>query len=311
MSDFISTGWEMYEVAIAIWAIIFCAAVLYLNFKMKPHTSEDGTTGHVWDETLREFNNPLPRWWVGLYIITIIFGILYWTLYPGVGSYKGLLGWTSMGQLEAEQKKAKDEEAKIYARFASMSAEDMAKDQQAMGIGQRIFLNNCAVCHGSDAKGSKGFPNLSDDDWLYGGSHDTIIETITAGRVGMMPPMAAAVGTPEDVKDVANYVLSLSGSKHDEAAALRGKPKFETAGCTGCHGADAKGMQAMGAPNLTDKIWLHGVGEAAIIERINNGKTNAMPAWSYKFSKDQIRVLAAYIWSLSHKQASVDAAKKS
>jgi len=301
MSDFISTGWELYEAAIAIWAIVYCTGLLILNNRMRPHTDTDGTTGHVWDETLQEFNNPLPRWWVGLYIITIVFGILYWTLYPGVGTYKGLLGWTSANQLEKEQAAAKEAEAKIYAPFATMSAEDLAKNQQAMGIGQRLFLNNCAACHGSDAKGAKGFPNLTDDDWLYGGEHDTIIETITNGRIGMMPPMKDAVGTPEDVKNVANFVLSLSGSPHDAARAAQGKPKFESAGCTGCHGADGKGQQAMGAPNLTDKVWLHGFGEAAIIERINNGKTNQMPAWSYKFSKDQIRVLAAYIWSLSHK----------
>jgi cytochrome c oxidase cbb3-type subunit III len=301
MSDFISTGWALFEAAIAIWAIVYCVGLLVLNNRMRPHTDTDGTTGHVWDETLQEFNNPLPRWWVGLYIITIVFGVLYFVLYPSVGTYQGVLNWSSAGQLEKEQAAAKEAEAKIYAPFAAMSAEDLAKNQQAMGIGQRLFLNNCAVCHGSDAKGTKGFPNLTDDDWLYGGEHDAIIETIANGRVGAMPPMKDAVGTPEDVKNLANFVLSLSGSPHDAARAAQGKPKFESAGCTGCHGADGKGMQALGAPNLTDKIWLHGFGEAAIIERINNGKTNQMPAWSYKFSKDQIRVLSAYIWSLSHK----------
>ena len=168
-----------------------------------------------------------------------------------------------------------------------------------MAIGERLFANNCSGCHGSDAKGSKGFPNLTDNDWLYGGTPEKIVETITNGRNGIMPPMAAAVGSSEDVKNVANYVLSLSNSPHNSIAAQLGKPKF--AACAACHGADGKGNQAIGAPNLTDNIWLYGWGEQAIITRINNGANNLMPAQSKRLSPEQIHVVGAYVWSLSHR----------
>jgi cytochrome c oxidase cbb3-type subunit 3 len=187
--------------------------------------------------------------------------------------------------------------APLYAKFTALPAEELAKDVQAMAIGERLFANNCAQCHGSDARGSKGFPNLTDGDWLYGGSHDKIKETITGGRQGNMPPMAAAVGSAEDVKNVANYVLSLSGGAHNSVAAELGKPKFAV--CAACHGADGKGMQALGAPNLTDKVWLHGWGEQAIVSMINNGKLNVMPAQAPRLSAEQIHVLGAYVWNLS------------
>jgi cytochrome c oxidase cbb3-type subunit 3 len=174
-----------------------------------------------------------------------------------------------------------------------------------MAIGERLYANNCAQCHGSDARGSKGFPNLTDGDWLYGGSHETIKTTITGGRQGNMPPMAAAVGTSEDVKNVANYVLSLSGSPHNSVAAQLGKPKFVV--CAACHGPEGKGNQALGAPNLTDKVWLHGWGEQAIVNIVTNGKVNVMPAQSQRLSPEQIHVLGAYVWNLS--QSSTVAAK--
>ncbi len=191
--------------------------------------------------------------------------------------------------------------AQIFAKFKGKSAEELAKDSQAMGIGERLFGNNCAQCHGSDARGSKGFPNLTDGDWLYGGSLETITETITKGRMGVMPPMAAAVGTAEDVKNVANYVLSLSGGAHNSVAAQLGKPKFVV--CAACHGPDGKGNPALGAPNLTDKIWLHGWGEAAIVAMVNNGKTNVMPAFAERLNAEQIHVLAAYVWNMSQTAA--------
>jgi cytochrome c oxidase cbb3-type subunit 3 len=174
----------------------------------------------------------------------------------------------------------------------------LSQDGKAMAIGQRLFINNCAACHGSDARGSKGFPNLTDDDWLHGGSPEKIEETITLGRTGVMPPMAAAVGSAADVHDVAHYVLSLSKSPFNSIAASAGKAKF--AACAACHGADGTGNQAIGAPNLTDNIWLHGWGEAAITEIVNNGKTNVMPAQGGRLSREQIHVLASYVWGLSH-----------
>jgi cytochrome c oxidase cbb3-type subunit III len=186
----------------------------------------------------------------------------------------------------------------MYAKFSAMSAETLSTDVEAKAIGERLFMNNCSQCHGSDARGSRGFPNLTDHDWLHGGSPEKIEETITGGRIGMMPPMAAAIGNAEDVKNVANYVLSLSGSMNNPGRSGLGKEKFAT--CAACHGPDGKGNMAIGAPNLTDRIWLHGAGEAAIIKRINEGKTNQMPAQGEKLSPAQIHVLAAYVWGLSN-----------
>lgn len=298
MSDFVNNGWALFVAGVTIAGLLFCVAILLIASRRKV-MADDNTTGHVWDGDLRELNNPLPRWWMGLFVITIVFAALYLTLYPGLGTNPGTLKWSSAGQLEAEQAKATLAMQPVYARFVNMPVEALAADSQAMGIGERLFLNNCAVCHGSDAKGSKGFPNLSDGDWLYGGTHDKIIETITNGRQGTMPPMAAALGTPEDAKNVANYVLSLSGSPHNSIAAQLGKAKFGV--CAACHGPDGKGNQTIGAPNLTDKVWLHGWGEEAILAMINNGKHNVMPAHATRFTPEQIRVLAAYVWSLSHK----------
>jgi cytochrome c oxidase cbb3-type subunit 3 len=243
-------------------------------------------------------NNPLPRWWVWLFIITIVFAVLYLSLYPGMGTFAGKYGWTSAGQHQAEVDKGNAEVAPLYAKFIAMKPEDVSKDPQAMAIGERLFMNNCSQCHGSDAHGGKGFPNLTDSDWLHGGSPEKIIETLKGGRIGQMPPMAAAVGTSDDVKNVANYVLSLSGSPHDSVRANLGKEKF--AACAACHGADGKGNQALGAPNLTDDIWLHGYGEAAIMAMVNNGKVNQMPAQGEKLTEAQIHVLASYVWGLSN-----------
>ena len=208
-----------------------------------------------------------------------------------------MLKWTSSGQWQTEQDKAHAAMAPVYAQYTAMPAADLAKNSKAMGIGERLFVNNCAQCHGSDAHGSKGFPNLTDGDWLGGSGAEYIVKTINAGRVGMMPPMAAAVGTADDIKNVSHYVLSLSGSAHNNVAAELGKAKFTA--CAACHGADGKGNQALGAPNLTDKVWLHGWGEDAIVAMVNQGKTNVMPSFEGRLSAEQIHVLAAYVWSLS------------
>jgi cytochrome c oxidase cbb3-type subunit III len=234
-----------------------------------------------------------------MFIITILFGFAYLFLFPGLGDFSGKLGWTKIKQYEAEVAANNAAIAPLYAKFASMPVEELAKNKEAHNIGRSIFLNNCAACHGSDAKGSRGFPNLTDSDWLYGGNPEIITQTITNGRMGMMPPMAGAIGSDDDVKNVANYVLSLSGSMHDSGRAGLGKEKFTV--CAACHGAEGKGNQMIGAPNLSDKIWLHGAGEAAIIKRIHEGKNNQMPAWSDKFTPEQIHVLTAYVWSLSNK----------
>jgi len=272
--------------------------LLIFASRVKVTLDSDNTNGHEWDG-IKEMNNPLPMWWVGLFIITVIFGLAYLYLFPGLGTYDGKFGWTGVKQYEVEVAKNNEKIAPLYAKYAAMPVEDVAKIPEARDIGKRIFLNNCAACHGSDAKGSRGFPNLTDTDWLYGGSPERIKETITGGRIGMMPPMAAAVGSEEDVKNVANYVLSLSGSIHDSGRANAGKDKFVV--CAACHGPEGKGNQMIGAPNLTDNTWLHGQGETAIIKRIHEGKTNQMPAWQEKFSPEQIHLLTAYVWGLSNK----------
>lgn len=303
MSDFVNNFWSIYVTAITLGGIIGCLLLLYLTARKKVVPSADNTTGHVWDEDLRELNNPLPKWWMWLFIITSVFGFAYLAAYPGLGSFAGKLGWTQLGAYENEMAKARADLEPLYAKFTSMSTEDMAKDPQAMAIGERLFMNNCAQCHGSDARGGKSFPNLTDGDWLHGGTPDKIRETITAGRIGIMPPMAAAVGTPDDVRNLSHYVLSLSGSPHDSLKASLGKSKFTA--CAACHGMDGKGNQALGAPNLTDDIWLHGWGEAAITAMINNGKHNEMPAQKDKLTEAQIAVLASYVWGMSHKDGAV------
>ena len=305
MSDFVSGGWSLFVAAVTIVGLVACLALLVAASKRKVMAG-DNTTGHVWDEDLKEMNNPLPRWWVWLFVITVVFAGIYLAFYPGLGSFEGTLKWSSAGQHAAEMDRARTAMAPIYAKFVSQPAESLAKDAQAMAIGERLYANNCAGCHGSDARGSKGFPNLTDHDWLGGdGSLAYIAKTIGEGRQGMMPPMAAAVGTTEDVRNVANYVLSLSGSPHNNVAAQLGKAKF--AACAACHGPEGKGNPALGAPNLTDKIWLHGWGEDAVVAMITNGKTNVMPPQGKLLSAEQIHVLAAYVWNLS--QSSTVAAK--
>lgn len=298
MSDFTNDFWSVYVAAITLIGIVACLLLLWFSGKARAMTAHDNTTGHVWDGDLREMNNPLPRWWVWLFVITIVFALVYLALYPGLGTYAGKLGWTQIGEYQAEVNKGNEAVAPLYAKFAAMKPEDIAKDPQAHAIGERLFMNNCSQCHGSDAHGSKGFPNLTDSDWLHGGTPEKIMETINLGRVGQMPPMAAAVGTPDDVKNVANYVLSLSGSPHDSVRAALGKSKFSA--CAACHGMDGKGNQALGAPNLSDDIWLHGYGENAIIAMVNNGKMNQMPAQAEKLTPAQIQVLASYVWGLSN-----------
>ena len=298
MSDFTSDFWSVYVAGITIVSIVACLLLLWMSGKARAMTASDNTTGHIWDGDLREMNNPLPRWWVGLFILTIVFAAVYLFMYPGLGTNAGSLGWSSHGQYDAEVAKGNKDVEPIYAKFNAMSVEDVSRDPQAMAIGERLFMNNCSQCHGSDARGGKGFPNLTDNDWLHGGTPDKIKETITKGRVGNMPPMAAAVGSADDVRNVAQYVLSLSNSPHDSVRAELGKPKFAV--CAACHGADGKGNIEIGSANLTDDIWLHGWGEEAIVRMVNQGKTNVMPAQESKLTTSQIHVLTAYIWGLSN-----------
>ena len=301
MSDFTNDFWSLYVAGLTLVCIIACVILLWISGTTKVNASADNTTGHVWDGDLKEMNNPLPKWWVYLFVITVVFALAYGALYPMFGKYQGALGWSSQGQHQAEVKKVQEAIAPLYARFTSMTPEQLAGEAQALAIGERLFMNNCAQCHGSDARGARSFPNLTDGDWLYGGDPAAIKTTITQGRNGVMPPMAAAVGGPEDVRNVAHYVLSLSGSPHDSVRAVQGKSKFGA--CAACHGMDGKGNQTMGAPNLTDNTWLHGWGEEAVVRAVTNGFNNHMPAQSTKLNADQIHVLTAYVWSLSNKPA--------
>ena len=299
MNDFINHFWSNYVAIASVVSIFACALLLWLTARKRVAASADNTTGHVWDEDLREANNPLPLWWVGLFVITIVFGLAYLAFYPGLGKFDGKLGWSASGQYQAEVTQADKELVPVYAAYTAMPVEQIAGDPKAVAIGERIFMNNCAQCHGSDARGSKGFPNLTDTDWLHGGTPDKIVETITKGRIGVMPPMGAVVGNADDVRNVAQYVLSLSGEPHDSLRAGLGKPKF--AACAACHGIGGVGNPALGAPALNDKVWLHGFGQEAIVSIINGGKHNVMPGQEGRLTEAQIKVVASYVWGLSNK----------
>ena len=298
MADFLHSGWSVFIAATVLGGLVACLALLFAASR-RTAMADDNSTGHVFDGDLKEMNNPLPRWWMVLFVLTVVFGVGYAVVYPTLGAAPGEFGWSSLGQYRDEQAAARQEMEGVYARLRAMPAEEMRRDAQAQAIGERLFINNCATCHGSDAKGSKGFPNLTDGDWLHGGAPEQIAQTITHGRVGTMPPMADAIGGPAEARKVAHYVLSLSGSPHNTLLAYEGKAKFSA--CAACHGANGKGNTAIGAPNLTDGVWLHGWGEQAIVDIITRGKTNTMPAQKGRLTADQIHVLAGWVWGLSNR----------
>jgi cytochrome c oxidase cbb3-type subunit 3 len=302
MSDFTSGFWNWYIVVITVLAILGCAILLWSQSVHKVRIGQDGkpekTTGHVWDEDLTELNTPMPRWWMGLFYLTILFAIGYLVLYPGLGSYAGRLGWQSSSAYKQEVSQANADYGPLFDRYLKQDIETVARDPQAHAIGERLFLNYCAQCHGSDARGNKGYPNLTDNDWLYGGEPSVIKETIMKGRNGQMPPMGAALGTDKDIENVAHYVRSLSGLTADPVKVAFGMPLFGA--CAACHGADAHGNPALGAPNLTDKVWLYGGSAETVMETIRKGRNNTMPAWGEFLGEGKAHVLAAYVWSLSH-----------
>lgn len=298
MSDFTSEFWNVYVAAITVVSIIVCAVFLKaLSTKRVPGSAVE-TMGHVWDGDLEEYNNPLPKWWMWLFYITLVFSAIYLALYPGLGSFKGVYGWSSQGQYDAEQQKAAARFGPIFDKYAKMELTQVAADQDAREMGQRLFLNYCAQCHASDGRGSKGFPNLTDGDWLYGGDPQVIKTSILDGRGGMMPALGAALGE-DGTRDTAHYVLSLSGLTHDGVRATRGKEKFD-ATCAACHGPDGKGNPALGAPNLTDAVWLYGGGESAIVETITKGRNGRMPAHKEFLGDAKVHLLAAYVWGMSN-----------
>ncbi|MGL4714144.1 MAG: cytochrome-c oxidase, cbb3-type subunit III, partial [Shewanella sp.] len=282
--------------------------------------------GHSFDG-IEELNNPLPKWWSYMFYITIVFGLIYLVLFPGLGNYKGLLGWTSSNQsigtelgikadsaaavelaakeglyvqYDQEVKHADEKYGPIFAAYLATPLEELVKNQEALKVGGRLFLQNCAQCHGSDARGSKGFPNLTDADWLYGGDLATIKTTLMNGRHGMMPPKGGLPIDDSEIAGLAEYVVKLSGREHDETLAAQGQGSFMK-GCFACHGMDAKGNKFMGAPNLTDDIWVYGGSRGVIEESIQHGRTGVMPAWKDVLGEEKVHVITAYVYSLSNK----------
>ena len=299
MSDFVNEFWNWYVIITVLVSVIGCAILLWVQSKAEFTAGK--TMGHVWDETLEEYNNPMPQWWSWLFYITVVFSLVYLVLYPGLGNFQGVFGWSSAGQHKLEVEKADAATKPLFDKYLKMDLKAVAADKDAMEMGKRLYQTYCMQCHGADGKGSRGFPNLTDRDWLWGGEPEQIIETIANGRTGMMPAYGGnpdAVGGAAGAKEVAHYVRSLSGLANDSLLASKGKAKFETA-CAACHGPDGKGMQALGAPNLTDKVWLYGSSEAAIVETITKGRQNVMPAWKEFLGDGKVHVLAGYVFGLS------------
>ena len=297
MSDFTGGFWSLFVAGVTLVSIVACGLLLASLSQRRIPTDPD-KTGHVWDEDLDELNNPLPGWWIWLFWITIVFSLAYLWLYPGLGSYSGALKWSSAGEYVDEVKVAERQYGPIYAKFAAVDLKQLAADPEARIAGQRLFLNYCSQCHASDARGGKGFPNLTDNDWLYGGEPEAIKATILDGRNGLMPPMGAAVGGEAGAKDAANFVRSLSGLDHDKEGAARGKKHFATF-CAACHGAEGKGNPAIGAPNLADKVWLYGSSQATIVETILKGRASVMPPHREFLGEPRVHILAAYVYGLS------------
>ncbi|QBJ77171.1 cytochrome-c oxidase, cbb3-type subunit III [Aquitalea sp. USM4] len=299
MSDFVSDFWGIWITAIVVAGFVGLSLLLFTQSKTTVKKGEQvETMGHVWDGDLEEYNHPLPRWWMLMFYITLIFGACYLVLYPGLGKWQGIRGWTSVGQYKEERAQAEAKYQPLYDKYLKEDLKQVAADPKAQEMGKRLFQTYCVQCHGSDARGAKGFPNLTDNDWLWGGDPKTIETTIQGGRHGQMPAWGSVLGE-EKVKDVANYVMSLSGKKHDAERAARGKETFTTI-CAACHGPDGKGNQQLGAPNLTDNIWLYGGTEKTIIETITNGRNNQMPAWKDFLGDGKVHLLAAYVWGLSN-----------
>ena len=290
--------WSLFVIVIVIANIVGSVWLLFANSR---ESSAEKTTGHVWDENLTEYNKPLPLWWVGLFVISVIFGVGYLALYPGLGSFAGTLGWTSAKEHDRDVADANGKLDAVFAEFRGRPVDALSKDAKALAIGHNVFANNCAACHGSAARGGPGFPNLTDADWLFGGDPATVVESITNGRSGVMPPWQTVLGD-DGVDKVANYVLALSGQKHDDAKAEAGKALY-AASCIACHGPDGKGNTTVGAPNLTDDIWLYGGDLASIEATIRNGRMGQMPAWGKTLGEDRVRLVAAWVLAQSANSA--------
>jgi len=301
MADFNSDFWHWYIAILTILSILACVWLLRWMTKGFKKADSVESTGHVWDGDLTELNNPLPRWWQGLFYITIVFSGFYLLLYPGLGHFSGLLGWTSQNAYEQEVAAMEAEVGPLFARYQQTSILDLTKDETALKVGERLYLNYCSTCHGSDARGARGYPNLRDGDWIWGGTPDDIKTTIMHGRQAAMPAWEAALGGERGVDEVAQYILSLSGRATISELASKGKAKYEIF-CVACHGAEGKGNTALGAPNLTDDTWLYGGSLTRISESIAKGRNGKMPAQGEFLGEAKVHLLSAYVYSLSQQQ---------
>ncbi|TFG86296.1 MAG: cytochrome-c oxidase, cbb3-type subunit III [Chromatiales bacterium] len=292
-----TSGWSWFIIIVSLANIAGAWWLLKANAQTTIPKSEGPDTGHVWDEDLTELNSPLPRWWYWLFVLTVVWGLGYLVFYPGLGNFAGVLGWTQQNQHAAEVQAAMAVQAPRYARFAGLSLPALSQDPDAMGEARSLFANGCAGCHGSDARGAPGFPNLTDDDWLYGNAPETLVTTIGSGRAGVMPGWEAALGN-DGVTEVVAYVQSLGGSAADPALAQAGAPRYAMF-CIACHGPDARGNQVLGAPNLTDDIWLFGGDAGSLRVSIGEGRYNEMPAHTALLGPERVRLMAAYVLGLS------------
>lgn len=301
MGNFSEGFWNLFIVVCTLGGILWLYLLTSQNMGSRPPASERGeveTTRHVWDEDLTELNHPLPRWWVNLFYATLAFGVLYLMVYPGLGSNAMFLGWTQIEEYEEEMARAEARYGPIYEEFSNLPIEQVAADPRAQRMGERLFASYCAVCHGSDAGGVPGFPNLRDDAWQWGGGPEQIRTSILAGRTAVMPGWKEALGGDTGVEEATAYVLSLSGRTADAAKAAAGKEKYDAL-CVACHGADGAGNPALGAPSLTDDVWLYGGSEAAVRHSIAEGRQGRMPAHGEFLGEARVHVLAAWVWSLS------------
>ncbi|MCP4334176.1 MAG: cytochrome-c oxidase, cbb3-type subunit III [Gammaproteobacteria bacterium] len=301
MADFNSEFWHWYIAILTILSILACIWLLRWMTSGYKKTDNVEDTGHVWDGDLTELNNPLPRWWLGLFYFTIAFSGFYLLLYPGLGNYSGMLNWTSQGEYEQEVAEMEARVGPLFERYQSTSILDLTKDETALKVGERLYINYCSTCHGSDARGARGYPNLRDGDWIWGGTPDDIKTTIMHGRQAAMPAWEAALGGERGVDEVAQYILSLSGRATITELASKGKAKFEIF-CVACHGTDGKGNTALGAPNLTDDTWLYGGSLTRLSESIAKGRNGKMPAQGDFLGEAKVHLLSAYVYSLSQQQ---------
>jgi cytochrome c oxidase cbb3-type subunit 3 len=294
----LSSFWHWFVIILTMLSVFGCWWLLQWTKGISDREEgEAGTTGHVWDEDLEELNNPLPRWWLYLFHLTIVFTLVYLVLFPGLGNVEGVLGWSQIGQYDEEMIVARGVQEDAFAKYRDMNGDALMADEEAMGIGRRIFANNCAMCHGADGGGATGFPNLTDNDWLYGSDFDTVLASITQGRQGNMPPLASALGD-DGLGEVVAYVQQLSGQQVDAELASAGEARFNMV-CAACHGVDGTGNQMLGAPNLADSTWLYGGDAETISATITSGRNGSMPSHADLLEQDQRRMVAAYVRYLS------------